>query len=333
MLTNIAVVAPDGVSPFELSIYYEVFGINRSSRDLPAYDFAFVTPDPSRPVRTSAGLTMNVEHGLDRLADADVVAVAPAKPWDRPYPDVLLQSLCDAVARGTRVMSVCSAAFAVAEAGLLDGRRATTHWMFAAELARRYPQVDVDPGVLYVDADPVLTSAGTAAGIDLCLHLVRKEQGAAVANAIARYMVVSPHRSGGQAQYVETPVVAARPDTPISAVLDWALEHLNEDLSVDLLAQRAHVSNRTFVRHFRSATGSTPYAWVLQQRLLLAERLLEGRHDLSMEGVAAQAGFGAASVMRHHFVRERGISPIAYRQAFLSDSTDSELPAKHELLA
>lgn len=314
-------VALDGVSPFELSIFCEVFGVDRSAHGLPTYDFAVTTPDPTRPVQTDAGLSMLVPHGLDRLAEADVVALAPSKPWGLPYDPVLLQALRDAIDRGSRVLSVCTAAFGLAAAGLLDDRRATTHWMHAAQLSRMYPRITVDPGVLYVDEDPVMTSAGTAAGIDLCLHLVRKEQGASVANSIARYMVVPPHRAGGQAQFVETPVAAARPNSTLAPVLDWVVEHLNDDLSVAVMASRAHMSSRTFIRRFRAVTGTTPYAWVLQQRLLLAERLLEERHDLSMDGVAAQAGFGIASVMRHHFIRERGIPPSAYRQTFAAAAT------------
>ncbi len=318
-MLNVAAIALDGVSPFELSIFCEVFGVDRAERGLPAYDFAVVTPDPTRPVPTSAGLGMVVPHGLDRLAAADVVALAPSKPWNRDYPPELLQALRDTVDRGAIVISVCSAAFALAEAGLLDGRRATTHWVYAEELAARHPLVEVDPDVLYVDEGSVMTSAGTAAGIDLCLHLVRKLQGPAVANSLARYMVVPPHRSGGQAQYVETPVPAAAPGSSLSHVLEWAMADLTQDLSVETLARRAHMSERTFARRFRAATGTTPYAWVLQQRLLLAEQLLEGRHDLSIEQVAARCGFGVASAMRHNFIRERGVSPLAYRQAFRAD--------------
>jgi transcriptional regulator GlxA family with amidase domain len=316
MVRNVAAVALEGVSPFELSIFSEVFGIDRTDRGLPAYDFAVATLDPRRPVRTAGGFDMVVRHGLDRLADADVVAVAPSKPWHREYPPELLEALRATVDRGARVLSVCSASFALAAAGLLDGRRATTHWAYTSELAARYPAVDVDPGVLYVDDDPVMTSAGTAAGIDLCLHLVRKTEGASVANGLARLMVVPPHRAGGQAQFVDTPVPPPRPGSTLGPLLEWATEHLSEELSVDTLARRAHMSERTFTRRFRAATGTTPYAWVLQQRLLLAERLLESRPDLSMEEVAARAGFGVAAGMRHHFVRERGTPPSAYRQTF-----------------
>ncbi len=316
MVRNVAAVALDGVSPFELAIYSEVFGIDRSERGLPRYDFAVATLDARRPVRTSGGFDMVVPYGLDRLGDADVVAVAPSKPWDRAYPPELLEALRSAVDRGARVVSVCSASFALAAAGLLDGRRATTHWMYTRELAEKYPAVEVDPGVLYVDADPVMTSAGTAAGIDLCLHLVRKTEGASVANALARLMVVPPHRAGGQAQYVDTPVPPPRPGSTLAPLLEWAAQHLSQELSVETLARRAHMSERTFTRRFRAVTGTTPYAWVLQQRLLLAERLLESRPDLSMQEVAARAGFGVAAAMRHHFVRERGTPPSAYRQTF-----------------
>jgi transcriptional regulator GlxA family with amidase domain len=224
-----------------------------------------------------------------------------------------MRALRDVVARGGRVMSVCSGAFVLAAAGLLDGRRATTHWRYAAALAERYPRIDVDQNVLYVDAGPVLTSAGTAAGIDLCLHLVREEHGTAVANAVARRMVVPPHRDGGQAQYVEAPVPAPRRDD-LGDLLTWAVEHLDQPLSVESLAARALMSPRTFARRFRAATGTTPYAWLLHQRTLLAQRLLEAGHGV--EEVARRSGFGSAATLREHFARARGTSPSAYQRAF-----------------
>ena len=316
MLRDVAVVVLDGVAPFEFATYCESFGLDRSAQGLPTYEFSVATLDPSRPVTTKAGFSITVPHGLERLESADLVAVAPSAPYDREWPDEVLQALRDAVDRGSRVMSLCSAAFVLAAAGLLDGRRATTHWMYADDLARLYPAVDVDPDVLYVDDDPILTSAGTSAGIDLCLHLMRKEHGAAVANAVARRMVVPPHRDGGQAQYIETPVPEPRAGEELGEVLDWAVEHLAEELTVDRLAARALMSPRTFSRRFRAVTGTTPYAWVLRQRLLLAQRLLEDRDDLSVDDVAALAGFGAAAALRHHFARERGTSPQAYRRAF-----------------
>ncbi|HVF06003.1 MAG TPA: helix-turn-helix domain-containing protein [Frankiaceae bacterium] len=312
MLRNVAVAVCDGVSVFELGVVCEVFGIDRTDTGLPGYDFAVCAAEPP-PLRSGSGFALTPDHGLDRVAEADLVAVPHWRSADERPPEPLLDALRAVVARGGRVMSVCSGAFVLAAAGLLDGRRATTHWRYAAALAERYPLVDVDPNVLYVDAGPVLTSAGTSAGIDLCLHLVREEHGPAVANAIARRMVVPPHRDGGQAQYVEAPVPLPRRDD-LSDVLTWAAEHLAEPLSVETLAARALMSPRTFARRFRAVTGTTPYAWLLHQRTLLAQRLLEeGR---SVEEVARSAGFGSAATLREHFAKARGISPSAYRRTF-----------------
>ena len=314
MLRNVAVAVCDGVSVFELGVVCEVFGIDRTDTGLPGYDFAVCATEPG-PLRSGGGFAITPEHGLDRLAAADLVAVPHWRSLDEAPPDDLLDALRAVVARGGRVMSVCSGAFVLAAAGLLDGRRATTHWRYAAALAERYPLVAVDQNVLYVDAGPVLTSAGTAAGIDLCLHIVREEHGAAVANAIARRMVVPPHRDGGQAQYVEAPVPAPRRDD-LGDVLTWAVENLAEPISVELLAQRAVLSPRTFARRFRAVTGTTPYAWLLHQRTLLAQRLLEDGH--SVEEVARRSGFGSAAALREQFARVRGTSPSAYRRTFAS---------------
>jgi transcriptional regulator GlxA family with amidase domain len=313
MLRNVAVAVCDGVSVFELGVVCEVFGLDRSDAGLPAYDFAVCAAEPG-PLRSGGGFSLVPEHGLDRLAAADLVAVPHWRSLDEPPPEPLLDALRAVVARGGRVMSVCSGAFVLAAAGLLDGRRATTHWRYAAALAERYPRIDVDPNVLYVDAGPVLTSAGTAAGIDLCLHLVRSEHGAAVANAVARRMVVPPHRDGGQAQFVEAPVPPPRSRDDLADVLAWAVEHLASPLSVETLAARALMSPRTFARRFRAATGTTPYAWLLHQRTLLAQRLLEAGHGV--EEVAQRSGFGSAATLREHFGRVRGTSPSAYRRAF-----------------
>jgi transcriptional regulator GlxA family with amidase domain len=312
MLRNVAVAVCDQVSVFELGVVCEVFGMDRSDAGLPAYEFAVCAAEPG-PLRTGGGFAITPDYGLDRLAEADLVAVPHWRSMDERPPYELMRALREVVARGGRVMSVCSGAFVLAAAGLLDGRRATTHWRYAAELARRYPRVDVDQNVLYVDAGPVLTSAGTAAGIDLCLHLVREEHGTAVANAVARRMVVPPHRDGGQAQYVEAPVPEPRRDD-LGDVLTWAVEHLDQPLSVESLAARALMSPRTFARRFRAATGTTPYAWLLHQRTLLAQRLLEAGHGV--EEVARRSGFGSAATLREHFARARGTSPSAYQRAF-----------------
>jgi transcriptional regulator GlxA family with amidase domain len=316
MLRNVAVAVCDGVSVFELGVVCEVFGMDRTDAGLPGYDFAVCRAEDG-PIRSGGGFGVEPAYGLDRLASADLVAVPHWRSLDEPPPEPLLDALRAVVARGGRVMSVCSGAFVLAAAGLLDGRRATTHWRYAAALAERYPLVDVDPNVLYVDSGPVLTSAGTAAGIDLCLHLVRTEHGAAVANAVARRMVVPPHRDGGQAQYVETPVPLPRRDD-LAGVLTWAAEHLDQPVSVEDLAGRALMSPRTFARRFRAVTGTTPYAWLLYQRTILAQRLLEDGH--SVEEVARRSGFGSAATLREHFARVRGTSPSAYRRAFAGTS-------------
>jgi transcriptional regulator GlxA family with amidase domain len=213
------------------------------------------------------------------------------------------------------MMSVCTGAFALGHAGLLDGRRATTHWMHADELAHVFPEVDVDPDVLYVDEGQILTSAGTAAGIDLCLHVCRLDHGVKFANAVARRMVVPPHRDGGQAQFVTTPIEVDPGEDPLTVALDWALEHLDEPLTVDRLARRALMSPRTFARRFRAITGTTPLQWLLRQRILEAQRLLETT-DVPVELIAQRCGFGSASVLRTHFKRVLDTAPLTYRRTF-----------------
>jgi len=312
VLSNVAVLVCDGVAPFELGVLCEAWGLDRSDDNVPTFDFAVCTPQPGQ-VATSAGFGLHVMHGLERLVDAHLVAV-PAMPRDNTVPDAALQALRDAEARGARVLSVCSGAFVLGMAGLLDGRRCTTHWRYAAELAARFPRAQVDPDVLYVDADPVITSAGSAAGLDACLHIMRKEFGAEVANTVARRMVVPPHRDGGQAQFVRMPLPQLRADT-LAPLLDWLGQHLERPLSVPQLALRAHMSPRTFARRFRDETGTTPHQWLTHQRVLLAERLLE-ETTLSVDAVARRTGFGNPATLRHHFTRARSTTPQAYRQSF-----------------
>jgi transcriptional regulator GlxA family with amidase domain len=312
-LRNVCAVVGGHVATFELGVLCEVFGTDRSEQGLPTYDFAVVAcAEP--PLAATGGFTIDTPHRLDRLRTADLIAI-PAWSSGQP-PEELLQALRDAVARGARVMSVCSGAFVLAAAGLLDGRRAATHWRYAAQLAVAYPKVQVDDSVLYVDEDRVITSAGTAAGIDACLHLLRIEHGVDVANAVARRMVVPPHRDGGQAQYVEAPVPLQRHagSDELAGVLDWAVQHLSEPLTVDVLAARAHMSPRTFARRFREVTGGTPHRWLLGQRVGHAQQLLE--RGISVEEVARRAGFGSAANLRTQFGRERGTSPSAYARAF-----------------
>lgn len=221
-----------------------------------------------------------------------------------------------AAVRGARLVAVCSGAFTLAAAGLLDGRTVATHWMYADRLAQWFPEVEVDPAVLYVDDDPIFTSAGTAAGIDLCLHLIRKDHGAAAAAAVARGMVLGPHRTARQAQVVEEPVTGHRYDDGIDALLDWALGNLHEDLSIETMARRVLLSRRSFARRFRAATGTSPYAWILEQRVRLAQELLETQPGLGVEEAAGRAGFSSAALLRQHFQRRFGCSPTQYRSRF-----------------
>ncbi|PKW09957.1 transcriptional regulator, AraC family with amidase-like domain [Streptomyces sp. 1222.5] len=315
MLKNVAAVLLDGVHPFELGVVCEVFGIDRSDEGLPVYDFAVVSAEGPTLSTHVGGLSVSTPYGLERLEEADLIAVpAGADYVVRDYPPALLDALVRAVERGTRVLSVCSGVFVLGAAGLLDGRRCSVHWRQAGELALRNPRAVIEPDVLYVDEDPVITSAGTAAGIDACLHLVRKEQGPEVANKIARRMVVPPHRDGGQAQYIERPLPRTSCDT-VGEVLVWMEEHLDHEVTVEQLAARAHMSPRTFARRFQQETGTTPYRWILRQRVLLAQELLEGS-DETMDAIAWRTGFGTAAALRHQFVRAIGTTPNAYRRAF-----------------
>jgi transcriptional regulator GlxA family with amidase domain len=314
MLQNVVALAMPGLSPFELGVVCEVFGMDRSDVGLPQFDFAVVSEDAA-PLRSSSGFTVTPDHDLSRADEADLVCVPAASSEGSASPAVT-ELLAATLARGGRVLSICTGAFTLAAAGLLDGRRCTTHWAYVDDLQQQYPAAEVIPDVLYVDDDPVITSAGTAAGIDASLHLVRKELGSEVANGIARRMVVPPHREGGQAQYIERPVPPNDYET-LGPLLDWMSQNLNEDVSVDELAVRAHMSSRTFARRFKAETGTTPHAWMTRQRVQYAERLLE-QTDEPIERVADLSGFGSATLLRHHFVRQRSTTPQAYRRTFRS---------------
>lgn len=318
MLRSVALIALDQTGPFELGLVAEIFGIDRSARGtgIPRFDFRMVTSVPG-PVRTSAGYSIQVEDGLDAAADADLVIMAPYGRWpDGPdrVPEPVLETLRDAHQRSAWVMSVCTGAFALAEAGILDGRKAATHWRNSALLARLYPAVAVNEDVLYVQDGNVITSAGTAAGVDACLHLLRQELGAKAAAAVARDMVVPPHRDGGQAQYIDRPVSVRSADT-LEDVLVWVAANLDQEHSVSALAARAHMSERTFARRFKAETGTTPGAWINAQRVLKAQELLEDT-GMTIDEVSRAVGFGQAVLLRHHFNRAVGISPAAYRRVF-----------------
>jgi transcriptional regulator GlxA family with amidase domain len=308
---RVVVLVDHGVSAFEFGIPCEVFGLDRSDAGL-EFEFKVASPEPG-PVRASAGFEVVAHHGLGALAAAELIVV-PALGVDYHVSAALARSLHDAVDRGATVMSLCSGAFVLAEAGLLRGRRATTHWKYTDLLRARHPEVELVPDVLYVHDGPILTSAGTAAGIDGSLYLIRAAFGAQAAVAVARRMVVPPQRDGGQAQFVATPVRPVTADS-LAPVLDWALSHLGEPLDVATLARRATMSDRTFARRFRDETGTTPHQWLVRQRVAMADTLLE-RGDMSVEQVAQTCGFGSAAVLRQHFFRIRGTTPTSYRRAF-----------------
>lgn len=312
MLKNVVAVVLEEIHPFELGVACEVFGLDRTADGLPGYDFAIAGARPG-PHTTHAGFAVDVPHGPERLAGADLVVVT-ATAIRPEYPEPLLAALRSVVADGGRVLSICSGAFVLGAAGLLDDRRSTTHWRHSEDLARRFPRTAVEPDVLYVDDDPVITSAGTAAGIDACLHLVRKVQGAEVARGIARRMVVAPHREGGQAQFVSRPLPGGDGDS-LAPLLDWMRHHLDRDCTVEQLAARVHMSPRTFARRFQQETGTTPHRWLTGQRVLLAQRLLESTAE-PVDAIAARCGFGNAAALRHHFGRRLGTTPLAYRRCF-----------------
>jgi AraC family transcriptional regulator, transcriptional activator FtrA len=311
---SVSVLAYDGMSAFETGIVTEVFGLTWPDIQLPAYDVTVCTERPE-PVRMIGGATLSSPHGLDAFAAADTVVIPSVKPATGDVSPGLIAALRRAHHRGARIVSICSGAFALAAAGLLDHRRATTHWCYVDELRRRHPLVDVDPKALYVDGDDVLTSAGCAAGLDLCLHLVRKDHGAAVANAIARRLVVSPHRPGGQAQYIERPVPTDLDDDRINASMVWALSNLRAPITLPDLARRAAMSERSYLRHFTRCTGTTPIRWLIDQRIQASLERLEST-AASVEEIATAVGFDTAVTYRHHFVRTMRTSPSAYRRAF-----------------
>jgi AraC family transcriptional activator FtrA len=311
---TVATIIYDAVNPFELGVATEVFGVERPELGVPWYRFLLCAAEP-RPIQAFGGLLLTAPHTLSDLAQADTIIVPGPRSGLVPLPHALLETLRLAYQRGARILSFCTGAFLLAEAGLLDGRRVTTHWRWAAELAARYPNVQVDPRVLYIDDGQILTSAGTAAAIDLSLHIVRQDYGATIAAAVARRMVVPPQRAGDQAQYIETPLAAAEEQEPFGGTLAWMTAHLHEELTVEQMAARALMSPRTFARRFHATLGVSPYQWLLQQRIALAQRLLETT-DQPIERIAAHCGFTSAATLRLHFRRLLRLAPQSYRAAF-----------------
>ncbi|MCO5998666.1 GlxA family transcriptional regulator [Actinoallomurus rhizosphaericola] len=322
---GVVVLALEGVVPFELGIPARIFGGARGPKDEPLYQVLVCTLDGG-PVRTHAGFSISVDHDASVLATADTVVVPPfggCRPIDR-LPGELAAALA-LIRPGTRVMSICTGSFVLAAAGLLDGRPATTHWNEAAELQRLYPRIRVDPDVLFVDDGDVLTSAGAASGIDLCLHLVRRDHGSEVANRVARQVVVPPWRDGGQAQYIERPVPEPH-DAGTAPARSWALEHLDRPISLSELAARAGMSVRTLTRRFQEEVGMSPGRWLARQRVELARHLLETT-DLPVDQIARQAGFGTAVSLRQHLHAAIGVSPMAYRRTFHPEVTATRASA------
>ncbi len=309
---NVVALVGDGTSMFDLAVAYEVFG-HRPPMEIPWYRFTVATEVPGA-VRLDLGLSLMIDRGLASFRSADTIIVA-GWPETASASPALVSALRSAHRRGVRMVSFCSGTFLLAAAGLLDGRRATTHWHATDRFRSRYPEVDIDGDVLYVDNGDILTSAGSASAIDLAIHLVRTDHGTQVANLVARQLVVAPHRHGGQAQFVMAPATTVAPGDNLAGTLEWAIGHLEQDLSLATLAHNANLSTRQFSRRFRETTGTTPHQWLIRQRILRARELLE-QGTMSMEEVARRSGFGSTSAMRPHFTRLVTTSPTAYKRSF-----------------
>lgn len=317
---SVALVVYDGVAPFEIGVACDVFGAAYAADfGVPWYQLTICAATPS--VRLDVGLRMEVPDGLDAIRAAGTVVVLPTQQADQ-VPAAVLDELRAARARGQRILSLCTGAFILAAAGILDGHRATTHWGECAELAQRYPQVTVDPDVLYVDEGDLLTSAGSAASIDLCLHVVQRDYGREVATRLARELVVPLYRDGGQAQFIDTPIPVLDDRHLFADTLTWLQSHLDQPVTVRDLADRAAMSPRTFARRFLSSTGLTPYQWIVRERIRLAQRLLE-TSDLPVDAIAVKTGFATAGNLRKHFGRTVRTSPHAYRDSFRRSATSA----------
>ncbi|WP_283194039.1 transcriptional regulator FtrA [Rhizobium sp. AN80A] len=312
---KVAVLVYDGLCTFEFGIAYEVFGLPRPEMGSNWYRFRACGVEAG-PLRAAGGLSVTVDGGLDDLEDADLIVVPGWRAIDAPVPDGLIEALRAAHGRGARIMSLCSGVAVLAASGLLAGKRATTHWRYVASVAERYPEIGLDADVLYMDEGRILTAAGSAAGIDLCLHVVRGDFGAEAANSVARRLVVPPHREGGQAQFIRTPVPQPREGVRLGPLIEWMRARLDEDQPISLLAAKAGMSQRTFQRRFEATTGSSVGEWLLTERLRHARELLERKGEASLDDIATACGFGTPATMRHHFRRRLGTSPGAYRKVF-----------------
>jgi transcriptional regulator GlxA family with amidase domain len=323
---SVAILAYDGMSGFESGVAAEIFGMAELSAKFaaglprPWYTVKLCSEQPE--IQMLGGATVRTSYGLADLAAADTVIIPSVRDTSAPTSPELIDAITAAQQRGSRLVSICSGAFALAAAGVLDGRSATTHWIYVDLLQQRHPEINVDPIPLYVDEGDVLTSAGCAAGLDLCLHIVRSDHGARVANDVARRLVISPHRAGGQAQYIETPVPEASTDGQIAAGMAWALENLDTPIGLDDLAAQSTLSRRSYLRRFAKATGTTPIKWLIAQRIQASLALLESS-SLSIEEVASRVGFESSVTYRHHFVRSLRTTPSEYRGCFTGEPSEA----------
>lgn len=316
-LQQVSIILLEPVSVFEFAVAVEVFGIDRRDEGFQPFDFRICTEHPERPLVTNTvtPFSINATHGLDAVRGSRLVIAAATPPrGENGYPPAVLEAIRQAHQDGAIVLSMCTGAFLLGAAGMLDGRPSTTHWMHSDELQAEFPRTRVDPGVLYVDDDSIVTSAGTSAGIDAALHVIRRELGQEIATRIARRMVVPPHRDGGQQQFVDQPLPADDSDA-LGGLLSWMVDHLDQQHSTASLARRLTMSDRTFARKFAAETGSTPHKWLNQQRVLHARRLLE-ETELTIDQIADRVGFNSDVVLRDHFRRRVGLAPIDYRRRF-----------------
>lgn len=322
----VVALAYDGLCTFEFGVAVEMFGLPRPEMGAGWYRFTVAAIEPGE-LRATGGIRMMADGGLDLLGQAGTIIVPGWRGADQPVPEALCQALRAAHAGGARVLSICSGVFVLAASGLLSGLKATTHWRYTDTLKARYPDVEVVPDVLYVDSGTVLTSAGSAAGIDLCLHLIRRDFGTEAANRVARRLVVPPHRDGGQAQYIERAVPEVHESARLGPLIDRMRTQLGDDFSTAALARSAGMSERTFLRRFEAATGTTPARWLLSERLSRARQLLE-ESALGMEQVAEASGFGSTQTLRHHFRQQLSTTPAAYRAAFGRMGAQAGAPAE-----
>lgn len=314
---RVCALAYDGLCTFEFGIAVEAFALKRPELDVPWYDFKVVTNDPS-PLRATGGFTLDVTHGLEALQQADTIVLPGWKGPHVPVPKEITAALCAAHARGCRLISICSGAFVLAATGLLDGRSATTHWRYTETLAQSYPQIDIEPDVLYVDAgDKIYTSAGSAAGLDLCLHIIRLDHGPQIANAVARRFVLPAHREGGQAQFIKRPV--SQVHNNLAPLLDELRAKLNQPFTVPQIAAMANMSPRTLIRHFKKTTGQPPLIWLTTERIKRSCELLE-TSSANIDTIAMSCGFNTPETFRHHFRKQMGVSPGKFRSGFAATS-------------